>query len=182
MSVISACFFTFFNLLSCGQSFVFGPWHVKYFWNAEVGIGLIGFGIFFTLLGIVLFFDRGLLALGNVSLTVQNFEYPTLWKICHSFLALLFSSDYLLVWSSPYTRLAINSATLYKENELQGFYKKDFILEFVSLHFLLPKCGGQSWISKYLAFHSVESMVYKKMVQNPWFTKIWQSSNPLLCH
>ncbi|RWR71996.1 vesicle transport protein GOT1 isoform X1 [Cinnamomum micranthum f. kanehirae] len=32
----------------------------------EVGIGLIGFGIFFTLLGIVLFFDRGLLALGNI--------------------------------------------------------------------------------------------------------------------
>lgn len=150
-------------------------------WNAEVGIGLIGFGIFFTVLGIVLFFDRGLLALGNVSLTVQNFEYPTAWKICHSFLALLFSSDYLLVWSSPYTRLAINSATLYKENELQGFYKKDFILEFVSLRFLLPKCGGQSWISKYLAFHSVESMVYKNMVQNPWFTKIWQSSNQWLC-
>ncbi|KAJ8642657.1 hypothetical protein MRB53_004405 [Persea americana] len=32
----------------------------------KVGIGLIGFGIFFTLLGVVLFFDRGLLALGNI--------------------------------------------------------------------------------------------------------------------
>jgi hypothetical protein len=35
--------------------------------HAEIGIGLIGFGIFFTFLGIILFFDRGLLALGNVS-------------------------------------------------------------------------------------------------------------------
>ncbi|BAT82954.1 vesicle transport protein GOT1 [Vigna umbellata] len=32
----------------------------------KAGIGLIGFGIFFTFLGIVLFFDRGLLALGNI--------------------------------------------------------------------------------------------------------------------
>nr|KYP65066.1 Vesicle transport protein GOT1A [Cajanus cajan] len=32
----------------------------------KIGIGLIGFGIFFTFLGIVLFFDRGLLALGNI--------------------------------------------------------------------------------------------------------------------
>ncbi|KAH1200464.1 Vesicle transport protein GOT1 [Glycine max] len=32
----------------------------------EIGIGLIGFGLFFTFLGIILFFDRGLLALGNI--------------------------------------------------------------------------------------------------------------------
>ncbi|CAJ2668817.1 vesicle transport protein GOT1 [Trifolium pratense] len=32
----------------------------------KIGIGLIGFGIFFTFLGIILFFDRGLLALGNI--------------------------------------------------------------------------------------------------------------------
>lgn len=32
----------------------------------KVGIGLVGFSFFFTLLGAVLFFDRGLLALGNI--------------------------------------------------------------------------------------------------------------------
>ncbi|XP_011073777.1 vesicle transport protein GOT1 isoform X2 [Sesamum indicum] len=32
----------------------------------KVGLGLIGFGIFFSFLAIVLFFDRGLLALGNI--------------------------------------------------------------------------------------------------------------------
>lgn len=34
--------------------------------DAEIGIGLIGFGILFSFLAVILFFDRGLLALGNV--------------------------------------------------------------------------------------------------------------------
>jgi hypothetical protein len=36
---------------------------------AEIGIGLSGFGVVFTFLGLIFFFDRGLLAIGNVSHT-----------------------------------------------------------------------------------------------------------------
>jgi hypothetical protein len=34
---------------------------------AEIGLGLAAFGFLFTVLGIMMFFDRGLLAMGNVS-------------------------------------------------------------------------------------------------------------------
>jgi len=40
---------------------------------AEIGIGLAGFGISFLFLGIILFFDRGLLAIGNVSILRLSF-------------------------------------------------------------------------------------------------------------
>ncbi|KAJ6741146.1 hypothetical protein OIU79_001138 [Salix purpurea] len=32
----------------------------------KIGLGLTGFGIFFSFLGIVFFFDKGLLAMGNI--------------------------------------------------------------------------------------------------------------------
>jgi len=32
----------------------------------KIGIGLVGFSILFSFLGVILFFDRGLLALGNI--------------------------------------------------------------------------------------------------------------------
>lgn len=35
--------------------------------KTEIGLGLAAFGLLFTLLGVMLFFDRGLLAMGNVS-------------------------------------------------------------------------------------------------------------------
>jgi hypothetical protein len=34
---------------------------------AEIGIGLTGLGFLFLLLGVLFFFDKGLIALGNVS-------------------------------------------------------------------------------------------------------------------
>jgi len=44
--------------------------------SAEIGVGLTGFGIVFIFLGVMLFFDRGLLAMGNVSvLTIFGVDH-----------------------------------------------------------------------------------------------------------
>lgn len=34
--------------------------------SSEIGLGLTGFGVFFSFLGIVFFFDKGLIAMGNI--------------------------------------------------------------------------------------------------------------------
>lgn len=48
--------------------FVIWSYYILIFlFQIEIGVGLAGFGISFLLLGMLLLFDKGLLAIGNVS-------------------------------------------------------------------------------------------------------------------
>ncbi|KAK9233551.1 hypothetical protein WN943_023801 [Citrus x changshan-huyou] len=47
--------------------------------TTKIGLGLTGFGIFFTFLGIIFFFDKGLLAMGNVCLVTTEFPFQILF-------------------------------------------------------------------------------------------------------
>ncbi|KAH9610556.1 hypothetical protein KSS87_018306, partial [Heliosperma pusillum] len=59
-----------------------------------IGLGLTGFGVFFTFLGVVFLFDKGLLAMGNV--------HP------------------LLVWVGTDNRIEIHSTIFHEAAKLQG--------------------------------------------------------------
>lgn len=55
---------------------------------AEIGIGLTGLGFLFLVLGVLFFFDKGLIALGNVSISCTEATfYPPSSMYTHSFIA-----------------------------------------------------------------------------------------------
>ncbi|KAK6935042.1 Vesicle transport protein, Got1/SFT2-like, partial [Dillenia turbinata] len=74
----------------------------------KIGIGLTGFGIFFSFLGILFLFDKGLLAMGNILFlsgvtltiglksTMQFFMKPQNYKVC-----ILGGNNILWCWLLP---------------------------------------------------------------------------------
>lgn len=76
-------------------------WHVT-----EIGLGLIGFGVMFTLLGVFLFFERSFVAIGNV-----RFSLLTIWPLfcCSSSNALCLCPLICLYFVSSLMELFVRS-------------------------------------------------------------------------
>lgn len=81
--------------------------------EAEIGLGLTGFGVLFSFLGIIFFFDKGFLAMGNVSAGL----------FFHSFLCYFFFISYfrliLLINTMPALTTDLFFVTLVRSSSCQ---------------------------------------------------------------
>lgn len=80
--------------------------------SPEIGMGLTGFGVFFLLFGMMLFFDKALLAIGNVSKsTTPPPPFPrVIWRMSSSFRCRFFSSLVCHLSSAWSGRLGFSSS------------------------------------------------------------------------
>eukprot|EP00056_Hartaetosiga_gracilis_P018939 m.12444 g.12444 ORF g.12444 m.12444 type:complete len:139 (+) comp7210_c0_seq1:91-507(+) len=119
----------------------------------KIGIGLTAFGLFFLLLGVLLFFDHGLLAIGNVLFisglacliglanTFSFFFQPTPQKIKGS--VFFFGGILTILWFSSIIGILLEGVGLYFLfggfiPVIIGFLRR---LPVVSLVFTLPVIG-----------------------------------------
>jgi hypothetical protein len=127
---------------------------------AEIGIGLTGFGILFSFLGVIFFFDKGLLAMGNVSLScfvclhVLLLLHQTLGtgeillRCVTNPLQLDVSPDSFYCRGDTYNWLEVNNFLLPKAPQLQGavclvsLVREDMSLLFLVIVVFVP-CYAQ---------------------------------------
>jgi hypothetical protein len=88
-----------------------------FFFQIEIGLGLTGFGVLFSFLGIIMLFDKGFLAMGNVRIIhpVDGFCLHSVSRllistvVCH---AARFSSFLASYWPLGWSQLCNSSPSL----------------------------------------------------------------------
>lgn len=161
--------------------------------STEIGLGLTGFGVLFTLLGIIMLFDKGFLAMGNVRM-IRPLDWFWLLLIstavCHvvrfsSFLAsywplgwsqLCSSSPSLRItryWSSPCKTRAVSVPFIFLADKWASNYAGFNIFRvwlFPGSHWMacLRNAGGVVWLHHALQVGSFFPVVLA------WSTSTWQ--------